>query len=246
MVVKPLDSDFAPYSSASSVVSIIERFRARGLPDPLTITTLEQVGIKPSMASFTLRALVFLGLIDESGQISPGFHQLRQASENDYPNSLAEIVRKAYLRVFTVADPATDDEGKIIDAFRVYEPANQRDKMIRLFMGLCEKAGLIPAGSVRQRKAIPRQTRHNPPPVQQQDQPQPPPPPQETLHLSLVGLVNDLPNRGRSWTKPERDRWLTAFTHNLDYAYPAKEESAAQTNHEDMVLDSNVYAHASQ
>ena len=246
MVVKPLEDNFAPYSSAASVLSIMARFRDRGLPDPLTMTTLEQVGIKPSMASFTLRALVFLGLIDESGSISPAFHQLRQASENDYPSSLAEIIRKAYLRVFTVADPATDDEGKIVDAFRVYEPANQRDKMIRLFMGLCEKAGLIPAGSVRQRKATPRQPRPNPPPGQQQDQLQPLPPPQETLHLSLVGLVNDLPNRGRSWTKPERDRWLTAFTHNLDYAYPCKEESVNQNSHENMVLDSNVYDHESQ
>ena len=125
MVIKPLKGNFAPYSSAASVLSIMARFRDRGLPDPLTMTALEQVGIKPSMASFTLRALVFLGLIDESGSISPAIHQLRQASENDYPSSLAEIIRKAYRRIFTVADPATDDEGKIVDAFRVYDPANQ-------------------------------------------------------------------------------------------------------------------------
>lgn len=242
MVVKPLEESFAPYSSATSVLSIMDRFRDRGLPDPLSMTTLESVGIKPSMASFTLRALVFLSLIDESGNISPAFHQLRQASESEYPNSLAEIIRKAYLRVFTVADPATDDDGKIIDAFRVYEPANQRDKMIRLFMGLCEKAGLIPAGSIKQRKSTPRHVapRVNPGSVPQGQTQPPSPPPQETLHLSLVGLVNDLPNRGRSWAKPERDRWLTAFTHNLDYAYPANEKSPNQNGHDDVVLDPDV------
>jgi hypothetical protein len=238
-----------------SVLSVIDRFRARGLSDPLTTTTLEQIGIKPSTTSFTLRTLVFLGLIDESGNITPAFHQLRQAPENDYPNSLAEIIRKAYLRVFTVADPATDDGGKITDAFRVYEPANQREKMIRLFMGLCEKAGIVPPGSVRQQKSTPRRgiTRNNPNaqhPKQETPAAPPPSPPtssHDALHLSLEGLVNDLPNRGKNWTQTERERWLAAFTYSLDYAYPAKEEPTKQNSRENMVADpTNAYHHESQ
>ena len=62
MVIKPLADEFAPYASANSVIKVIQQYRSHGLPDPLTQTGLEQIGLPPSMASFTLRSLVFLAL----------------------------------------------------------------------------------------------------------------------------------------------------------------------------------------
>ena len=47
MVIKPLEGNFAPYSSAASVLSIMARFRDRGLPDPLTMTTLNRSVLNP-------------------------------------------------------------------------------------------------------------------------------------------------------------------------------------------------------
>ena len=237
MIVRPLEGAFAPYASANSVLGVIHRFRERGLPDPLTSAALEQVGVKPSMTSFTLRALVFLGLIDEGGNISPAFNRLRQASAStgDYTTVLAEIIRKAYLKAFTVADPSVDGEDNITDAFRIYEPANQRTKMISLFMGLCQEAGIVAAGSVRKRRPMTptpsRSQRIRPNEDGEHDETLPPAPiPLEgKLHLSLLGLINDLPKKGVNWTKTDRDRWMTAFTHGLDYAYPTKDELSSRS-----------------
>ena len=221
MVVKALDANFAPYASARSVIDVIKRFRERGLQDPLTATALEAVGVPPTMTSFSLRALVFLGLIDEGGNHTEAFNQLRRATSEEYPVVLQGIIRKAYLKVFTVADPAVDEEGKITDAFRVYEPANQRSKMIRLFMGLCEEASMVAKGSVRRRSAGTGGPRPKPPEVRP---PPPPPPPDMKLHAALAAFIKDLETKWPTWSKTERERWLTTFTATLDYAYPAKPE----------------------
>ena len=163
MVVRPIGDNFAPYAAPNNLTDVIRRFRDRGLPDPLNTAVLESVGIPPSMTAFTLRALVFLGLMDESGNITTAFNQLRKATVDEYPPALAEIVRMAYVHVFTVANPAADDEVKISDAFRIYEPASQRQKMVRLFMGLCAEAGIVAQGSVKKRMSNSTQVRPRPP-----------------------------------------------------------------------------------
>ena len=232
MLVRATEEHFAPYSSASAVLGVIRQLRNRGLPDPLTTTALEAVGVPPSMTAFTLKALVFLGLIDESGNITAAFTRIRRATTEEYPGALAEVVRGAYLKVFTVVDPAIDGEVRITDAFREFEPAKQRDKMVRLFLGLCEEAGIVPKGTVGQRKIStpgPRQRREALPEVPDDKGskalPPPPPPPDKQLHAGVAGLIADLPSRGTRWEKVERDRWLAAFTNSLDYAYPAKDGS---------------------
>lgn len=232
MVTRPLAENFAPYAPASTVVEVIQRLRERGLPDPLTQTGLEQIGISGSMASFVLRTLVFLRLIDEGGNLTEAANQLRRATREEYPETLAQTVRTSYESIFRVADPAADDEVRVSDAFRPFEPPNQRDKMVRLFMGLCEEAGIIPRGTVRQRKSVPPEARvrrergsavgGNPPPPFVSPPP-PPAPPTDKLHPGLAGLIGDLPVKAIGWPKAERDRWLAAFTNSLDYAYPANE-----------------------
>ena len=233
MSVQPIGEDFVPYASANSVVLVIKQYRNRGLPEPLTSAGLEQIGAAPSMAHFALRALVFLGLIDESGHIKEEFTRLRRAASDDYPSILAEIIKKAYLSVFNVVDPAVDDARRIDDAFRAYEPAKQRKKMVALFMGLCEEAAILPSGTAKRRNtpgstSRPRRGRQTPPqsaPTPEAPPPQAPPPPTpEGLHSALVGLIADLPTKGPKWSTVERNRWLAAFENNLNYAYPVENQ----------------------
>ena len=152
MVIQTLSENFAPYASVNSVLKVIQQYRDQGLSEPLTQTGLEQIGLPPSMASFTLRSLVFLGLMDEGGNITADFTRIRRASTDEYPSVLGEILRKAYLQVFAVSNPAVHDATKIVDAFRPFEPAKQRNKMVVLFMGLCEEAGIVPVGTAKRRK----------------------------------------------------------------------------------------------
>lgn len=233
MVVRSIESGFAAYASSSAMLTVIKQLRSRGLPDPLNGTALEAVGVPASMTAFVLKTLLFLGLIDESGKLSTECIQLRQASTEEYPNTLAQILRKAYIKVFEIVDPATDDETRVSDAFRIFEPAKQRDKMVRLFMGLCEEAGIVAKGSVRHKEtSAPRQAR---PVIERKDVEIGPSQPivlltkmPVGLHPALAGLVADLAAKGSSWTKADRDRWLLAFSSNLDYAYPIKTEETPQ------------------
>jgi len=135
--------NFAPYASTRAVMAVLDRFRERGLPDPLTVANLEQIGIQASNAPRTLQALRFLGLVDDGGNRTSAFDGLRQAKTDEYPAQLAEIVRAAYLPIFTIVDPATDTDIAISDAFRGYEPSSTREKMVSLFMGLCRAAGIV-------------------------------------------------------------------------------------------------------
>ena len=44
------------------------------------------------------------------------------------------------------------------------------------------------------------------------------------VHTSLIGLLRSLPGPGESWTEKEQKRFLAAFTHTIEYLYPANSE----------------------
>ena len=151
MKVTSMAENFAPYAAPINIREILRHFRHANLPNPLSGARLEEIGIPRSSTGVTLRALAFLNLIDAKGNLTAVFNQLHKATEDEYRIALAEILRKAYVRVFTVVDPAVDDKIKISQGFLVYEPSSQHLKMIRLFIGLCEEAGIVIKRSVRDR-----------------------------------------------------------------------------------------------
>lgn len=219
-------SNFAPYAPAKAVLGVIERYRDVGLPDPLTTASLERVGVPASMGPRTLQALRFLGLIDEDGTRLEAFEQLKRAKTDEYPAQLAEIVRAAYLPVFTVVDPATDTDTAIADAFRGYEPGAQRGKMLALFRGLCSVAGVI-QGDRRPKGGAPKK------PTGGALAPRPKPPKKPTaipraelperqaddeamLDIRLItAIIQQLP-RERRWTSSRRQKWLGAIESAVD------------------------------
>ena len=211
----------APYASSKAVLLVIKRLRDAGLPEPLTLEGLERVGVSSTMTSPVLRALRFLGLVDEGGDRLPGFERLRRAASPDYQSALAEVIRESYIKVFQIADPARDSYEQVHDAFRGFDPANQRPKMVRLFLGLCEEAGIVPPQPQRQR--VPKKNPSGgrpaspqaPPPPQTAQIPQLPPPLRSTRYQVIDGIVAQLPANG-TWSKPRRDRWLAAMTSAVD------------------------------
>jgi len=222
------DEAYAPYAPYKAVHDVIVRYRDRGLPDSLTPAVLSQVGVADGMTARTMRALRFLGLIDESGARQEPFERLKQATTSEYPEQLAQVIRAAYLPVFTIVNPAEDSDTAIADAFRRFEPSAQRGKMIALFRSLCEEAQIITQVAPRPRPA-PRRAAPDAP----SQRPRPPAekrsdPPVVRDHKDddatapdyrlISAVIQQLPRSGK-WTRERRDRWLLTLTSAVDLLF---------------------------
>ncbi len=227
----------APYAPATSVISVIKRYRERGLPEPVDNKILKSVGITHGVAPFTLVALRFLGLLDVSGCHTEKFDVLRRASSETYPLELLQIIQSAYTEIFVIVDPAQDTRERIEDAFRQYDPQAQRDRMVALFLGLCREAGLVISGEVIKKSERQIQSERSTKPkvnkFPSQDLQSVPSTvltrantPLLTEHMSantetrvsfdlVTALVRQLPQKG-SWTSAQRGRWITALQANID------------------------------
>jgi hypothetical protein len=220
--------NYAPYAPYKSVQSVITRYRERGLPDPLTSAELERIGVPGSMSARTIQALRFLGLIDEAGNRLEPFERLKRSTTQEYPDLLAEIVRAAYLPVFQIVDPAQDSDTALSDAFRRFEPSAQRDKMIGLFRGLAEEAGIIPRtprqrGGGRKPDIQPRSKAATPNVVKEAPPAATPAGDDGQIDYRLVSAVIQQLPRERRWTKAKRDRWIQALTAAVDLLFEVEE-----------------------
>jgi hypothetical protein len=220
----------APYAPPATVLQVINSLRDRGLTTPITSDVLLRAGISESLVPRTLRSLIGLELIGDDGYLTPAMESLRRAASSEFKARLAEHVRAVYEEVFQFTDPAKDDSKRIADAFRVYEPIGQRGRMVTLFLGLCEAAGIIPEGVAR-RSPTPSNgvTRKAAPPKRQNDRGKDSPPPFGVTGASgtrspvIEGVLSMLPVPGQGWSKTERDRWMNFFEQALDFAIPVRD-----------------------
>jgi len=224
----------APYAPLAPLVALIRRRREKGLPEVLNSEKLAQLGISEGNISRILQALRFLNLIDEDGHQTEWFSRIARAKEQEYQGILAEIIKGAYHDVFTIIDDpnlATDIE--LNDAFRFYQPQSQRSRMILLFRGLCQEAGLIAGGPPTTRKRARTTTPSKPlsssssgakkaqPKEAFQSEPYQSPSQQASQPVSnqdfalIRGLVGELPGE-RQWTSQDREKWLNALTAMVD------------------------------
>jgi hypothetical protein len=208
-------------------LSVIDRARDRGLPTPVTKDVLLRAGVSDSLVPRTLQSLQLLELINEDGTWTQNLETLRRSPEAEVNTRLAEIIRSVYADVFQYVDPAKDSGTQIRDAFRSYAPHGQQDRMVTLFLGMCQRAGIVTSETpAKQISREQRTTRRSPPPKSVPTKKPPERPNAITapnLAPPLAGLLATLPPSG--WTKTDRDRFVNAFTVMLDYCIPVRTEA---------------------
>jgi len=185
-----------------------------------------------------MRSLIGLELIDDDGRLTQEMELLRRAPSAEFKTRLEEHIRRVYAEVFQFTDPTKDDAKRVADAFRAYEPIGQRARMVTLFLGLCEAAGIIPEGIVR-RTATPVSTGPGRKPLTTKRPVERPKTVPLTEHAAdgvpflpapVSGLLSDLAKRGPGWTQPERDRWFRLFSDVVDYTYPIRDSIVTQSD----------------
>jgi hypothetical protein len=203
------------------------------LATPITLDVLMRAGISGSLAPRTLRSLEMLDLIDEQGNPTHDLEGLRRVSSDDFRQRLEAIVRGAYAEVFQFTDPAKDDSARIADAFRAYEPLGQRGRMVTLFLGLCEAAGIIPEGAGRKqapshaiRPAKPRRMVETLASAAQRERGEQGQkrPAATGLPPAIEGLLASLPPNGQGWTAEQREKFMATFGTVLDFVIPIRDE----------------------
>ena len=247
-VIQDLPDNFAPYAATSNVMAVITRKRDRGLQASIGVQVLETIGIPLGNASRTLQALRFLSLMDDYGHPTEHFEHLCRAGAagGQYQEALREAIRQAYEKVFTIVDPALDDDVAIQDAFRQFEPSAQRNRMVTFFLGMCEESGITEGrvrtrkGSVKRRQGAGSRQRA----TQEAAQPQEASLGNEedtqekvTHSAQIAGdqypliqaVIQQLPSN-HQWTKTRRDMWLRALEAAVDLVIDVADSEQYATN----------------
>jgi hypothetical protein len=233
---------FAPYAPASQVLRAIGHYREKGATQ-FSKELLMKLGAPAAYANRTMAALKALDLVDDEGTPTAAFTELQRANESEYRPRLEQIIRTAYDEVFQVVDPATESSQAIMDAFRFYQPVAQRDKMVTLFLALCEEAGIVPREKApRKRSRIPKEHPKRLPgmatpsgrvrtapaaPTAPIVTPIAPQTPSQTFHPLIQGLLDVLPPQGGVFTEQQQADWLDGWKVAFKFLYkPGVKEPA--------------------
>jgi len=219
-----------PYTPPSNVISVLQRIRSRNLPEGIDLEYLRDAGIPEGTVHRTFFALRFLKLIGEKGELTDALKAIATSTDEEYRAILSGLVREAYAEVFNSIDPAEDSQERILNVFRRYTPASQRNRMVIFFLGMCREAGIPTLDVPKQRGmgepkvATPRSRRapREESKVRRGD---------VKVAPALDGLIRSLPPAGTPLSKERRQQWLDMAKATLAFIYP--EESAPDITSEE-------------
>ncbi len=224
----------APYATISSILEIIHRYRKRGMHIPFTGDVLGRAGVSDSLIPRTIQSLIGLDLITEEGTPTDILEGIRACQTGEYKDCLAGWLKCTYADVFSFVDPTVDDEIKIRDAFRTYEPKSQQDRMVKLFIGLCEEAGLrekptTTKSTTQKRKISATGRRKSRKPATGSIN-------TGTLPPALAGLLEQLPSGKGCWSQEQFDEFSATFNSVLKFCYKIKETNDKEINSDEETL----------
>ncbi len=147
-------TEHAPYAPTDGVITVLNRYRDTGLGgQKITTDLIKRLAIGATVADRVVDTLRVLDLIDDEGTPTDAFVAFKQAHEDSYRDVFKGVLLDAYSPVFAVTgqDLSEKRPADIEHAFRSYRPESLRKRMVTLFLGLCQYAGLIDQAPVRPR-----------------------------------------------------------------------------------------------
>jgi hypothetical protein len=227
------------------MVALLQRLRARNLPERIDAEYLRDAGVSEGTISRTLFGLRLVGLITEEGEPTQALRSMHTSTDEEYRSILAGLIREAYREVFDVVDPAKDSQDRILNVFRRYTPASQRARMMIFFLGMCREAG-IPTLDVPRQRVMAGARRTTTAPRQGSDgevavagalgsrvRERPMADGHTGLPPALEGLVRSLPTPGTPLSKERRAQWIAMAEATLAFVYPEEKAAAEDMTEED-------------
>jgi hypothetical protein len=241
MAMNPSDlaaEDRRPYAATANIVGVLQRARTRNLPEVIDDEFFRIVEVPDVVFGRVREGLRFLGMIDADGRPTDTLRAISAATDEEYRELLASAIRRAYEDDFTRIDPGQDTSSRIANAFRRYQPRSQTQRMVMLFLGLCREAGISVLDAPRDRQMQPREPRRPGRPSMPRRQETKAPtastaPSVSSLPAGLVGLLQQIPRDGVSWTSATRQHFLNAFTAVLDFTIPVDDNPALGDDDDD-------------
>lgn len=206
--------EYAPYAPASSIIRLLRLEREKGLTQTLDQYTF--LTVKASEDTRVIcRTLEFLGLLNTEKQKTDDFNAFYKLDQEEYTDLLRVILLDKYNDIFTVlkqVNQVTTEE--VLTAFSKKSPPSQHVQMVRLFLALCQEAGMFltlepykmrraSRGKLGKRSPAPETTAFSHaslPATLPSNKPQ---------RQIFTFLLEQLPENGE-WTQNKRERWLKA------------------------------------
>jgi hypothetical protein len=232
------------------VTGVLQRLRSRNLPERVDAEYLRDAGVPDSLNARTLFAFRFLGLINDDAPTN-ALRTIARSTDEEYQTTLAGLLREAYRDVFETMDPAHDPQERIVNFFRRYTPASQRQRMVIFFLGMCREAGIVTVDAPRNRassvsgssKPVAKPSRSATRTASRTVAPSSAPKGIEAgkgvvgLHPTLELLVRSLPSEGTPFPTARRNQWLDMARATLAFLYPDEEINGFDDQQEDELDD---------
>jgi hypothetical protein len=108
-------AEFIYTANPSKVVPFLEKIRAAGKPDKVTLRTIESLGFRSTNDRALLPILKGLGFVDNSGVPTERWSRFR--SKQDGGIALAEGIREHYAKLFNLYPDAYQKDNEALHSF---------------------------------------------------------------------------------------------------------------------------------